>query len=288
MTQATSNGEKSVRARDVWHSYVWPGSHEHADLRGVALDVPPGSFVAVVGANGSGKTTFARHLNALVPLQEGALEVCGLDVSDASSTKELRRRCGMVFQNPENQFVSSVVAEDVAFGPQNFGRTADEAASLAADALAAVGLEGFGERDVHELSGGQQQRVALAGVLACGPEVVVLDEATSMLDPQSAVDVVQAVRDASSLTGSTVIAVTHDMELAAEADLVVVMSQGVVLAQGDPHDVLVDEELLAKAGLRAPVAVRTWRECRKRGICSDAPVPVTIAELAQEVAALCG
>ena len=288
MTEATGSGEKSVQARDVWHSYMWPGSHEHADLRGVALDVPAGSFVAVVGANGSGKTTFARHLNALVPLQEGTLRVCGLDVSDVSSTKELRRRCGMVFQNPENQFVSSVVSEDVAFGPQNFGHTADEAAGLAADALAAVGLEGFGERDVHELSGGQQQRVALAGVLACGPEVVVLDEATSMLDPQSAVDVMKAVRDALSLIGATVIAVTHDMELAAEADLVVVMSQGAVLAQGDPHDVLVDEELLAKAGLRAPVAVRTWRECRKRGVCSDVPVPVTIAELAREVAALCG
>ena len=288
MTEATGSGEKSVRARDVWHSYTWPGSHEHADLRGVALDVPAGSFVAVVGANGSGKTTFARHLNALVPLQEGTLRVCDLDVSDVSSTKELRRRCGMVFQNPENQFVSSVVSEDVAFGPQNFGHTADEAAGLAADALAAVGLEGFGERDVHELSGGQQQRVALAGVLACGPEVVVLDEATSMLDPQSAVDVMKAVHDASSLIGATVIAVTHDMELAAEADLVVVMSQGAVLAQGDPHDVLVDEELLAKAGLRAPVAVRTWRECRKREVCSDVPVPVTIAELAREVAALCG
>ena len=206
-------GEKIVEARDIGHAYV----RGRATLRGVSLGISRGELVAIVGENGSGKTTLARHLNALIPLQEGELSVTGIDAGDPSRVWELRRACGMVFQNPENQFVSSVVGEDVAFGPLNFGADEPEAREAASAALSAVGLAGFERRDTHALSGGQQQRVALAGVLACDADVIVLDEATSMVDPRGRDELVRAVARARDERGTTVIWITHDMELAARS-----------------------------------------------------------------------
>ena len=273
-------GERIVEARDVRHAYV-PG---RPDLRGVSLDVAPGELVAIVGENGSGKTTLARHLNALIPLQAGELAVAGLDAADPDALWELRRACGMVFQNPENQFVSSVVGEDVAFGPLNFGMGEKGARAAAEAALEAVGLAGFGRRDVHALSGGQQQRVALAGVLASGPRVIVLDEATSMIDPQGRDDLVRAVLRARAERGATVIWITHDMELAARADRVYVMRAGEVAAAGAPEDVLVDEALLARAGLEPPMAARAWHELVRLGAASG-PAPVTVEGLVRSLCA---
>lgn len=272
-------GEKVVEARGVSHAYA----RKRPTLRGVSLDVALGELVAIVGENGSGKTTLARHLNALIPLQEGELRVAGIDAGDAASDWELRRLCGMVFQNPENQFVSSVVGEDVAFGPKNFGAGEKGARLAASAALAAVGLEGFERRDVHALSGGQQQRVALAGVLASGPRVIVLDEATSMIDPRGRDELVRTVLAARSERGATIIWITHDMELAARADRVVVMREGEVVAQGAPEDVLTDEGLLSSAGLEPPLVVRTWRALEAAGAASG-PAPVTVEGL---VSALC-
>lgn len=273
-------GEKIVEARGVSHAYV----AGRPTLRDVSLDVAGGELVAVVGENGSGKTTLARHLNALIALQAGSLAVAGLDVSDPACVWELRRACGMVFQNPENQFVSSVVAEDVAFGPRNFGASEEDAAGAAGRALEAVGLAGFDRRDVHGLSGGQQQRVALAGVLACGPRLVVLDEATSMIDPRGRDELARAVEDARRERGTTVVWITHDMEIAGRADRVVVMSGGEVVAVGAPGDVLADEALLGRAGLEPPLATRTWRALERAGAVSG-PAPVTVEGL---VSALCG
>ncbi len=272
-------GEKIVEARGVSHAYV----AGRPTLRDVSLDVAGGELVAVVGENGSGKTTLARHLNALIALQAGSLTVAGLDASDPTCVWELRRACGMVFQNPENQFVSSVVAEDVAFGPRNFGASEEDAAGAAGRALEAVGLAGFERRDVHGLSGGQQQRVALAGVLACGPRLVVLDEATSMIDPRGRDELARAVEDARRERGTTVVWITHDMEIAGRADRVVVMSGGEVVAVGAPGDVLVDEVLLGRAGLEPPLATRTWRALERAGAVSG-PAPVTVEGL---VSALC-
>lgn len=281
--------EPAVLARGVWHSYGRAASHARATLRGVDLDVEAGSFTCILGANGSGKTTFVRHLNALIPLQKGDLTVCGLDLSsDARNSWAVKSRCAMVFQSAGNQFVSSIVEEDVAFGPLNFGAAPDQAADAARHALEAVGLSGFEARDVNELSGGQRQRVALAGVLACSPDVVVLDEAGCMLDPQSRRDVLLAVREACEKTGAALIAVTHDLELAAAADKVVLFCEGKVAAAGAPGEVLAREDLLASAGLRAPVAVRTWRLLRERGaVPAGMPCPVTVEALAQAVSALC-
>ena len=273
-------GEKIVEARGVSHAYV----AGRPTLRDVSLDVAGGELVAVVGENGSGKTTLARHLNALIALQAGSLTVAGLDASDPACVWELRRACGMVFQNPENQFVSSVVAEDVAFGPRNFGASEEDAAGAAGRALEAVGLAGFERRDVHCLSGGQQQCVALAGVLACGPRLVVLDEATSMIDPRGRDELARAVEDARRERGTTVVWITHDMEIAGRADRVVVMSGGEVVAVGAPGDVLADEALLGRAGLEPPLATRTWRALERAGAVSG-PAPVTVEGL---VSALCG
>ena len=273
-------GEKIVEARGVSHAYA-PG---RPTLRGVSLDVAAGEFVAVVGENGSGKTTLARHLNALIPLQAGALTVAGLDAADPESVWELRRVCGMVFQNPENQFVSTLVGEDVAFGPRNFGAGEKDARVAAARALEAVGLTGFERRDVHALSGGQQQRVALAGVLASDPDVLVLDEATAMIDPRGRDELVAAVRRVRKERGATVIWITHDMELAARADRVVVMRAGDVAAAGAPEDVLADRALLSSAGLEPPLVVRTWEGLVRRGVAS-APATVHVEVL---LSALCG
>ena len=272
-------GERAVEARGVCHAYV-PG---RPTLRDVSLDVSPGELVAIVGENGSGKTTLARHLNALVPLQEGELHVAGIDAADQSRVWELRRACGMVFQNPENQFVSSVVGEDVAFGPRNFGADEKNARDAALSALADVGLAGFERRDVHALSGGQQQRVALAGVLACSADVIVLDEATSMIDPRGRDELVRAVTRAREERGATVIWITHDMELAARADRVVVMRDGEVAADGAPEDVLANETLLEGAGLEPPLVVRAWRELEETGVVAG-PAPVTVEGL---LSALC-
>ena len=274
-------GEKIVEARGVSHAYV----AGRPTLRDVSLDVAGGELVAVVGENGSGKTTLARHLNALIALQAGSLAVAGLDVSDPACVWELRRACGMVFQNPENQFVSSVVAEDVAFGPRNFGASEEDAAGAAGRALEAVGLAGFDRRDVHGLSGGQQQRVALAGVLACGPRHVLHDEApTKIQPPRRHQHPPPEEHPPPRERGTTVVWITHDMEIAGRADRVVVMSGGEVVAVGAPGDVLADEALLGRAGLEPPLATRTWRALERAGAVSG-PAPVTVEGL---VSALCG
>lgn len=276
----SGTGEKIVEARGVSHAYV-PG---RPTLRDVTLDVAPGEFVAIVGENGSGKTTLARHLNALVRLQDGELRVAGIDAADPTRVWGLRRACGMVFQNPENQFVSSVVGEDVAFGPINFGAGEKDAQLATARALAVVGLSGFERCDVHALSGGQQQRVALAGVLASEPDVIVLDEAIAMIDPQGRDELVRAVLAARARRGATVVWITHDMELAARADRVVVMRAGKIAAAGAPAEVLADRGLLESAGLEPPLAARAWEGLVTRGAVSG-PAPVTVEGL---VSVLCG
>lgn len=226
--ESRAAGAPAVTARGVTHAYV-PGRD---DLRGVDLDVARGELVAVVGENGSGKTTLARHLDALIGLQKGSLTVAGIDAADPSRVWELRRACGMVFQNPENQLVSSVVGEDVAFGPRNFGASETEAAAAASRALAAVGLAGFERRDAHELSGGQQQRVGIARAMAADPKIIYFDEPTSALDPELTQEVLQVMKDLAA-KGMTMVIVTHEMAFAREvSDRVVFMENGVIVEEG--------------------------------------------------------
>ena len=263
------------------------GYRANAALKGVSLSIRRGEFVGVVGSNGSGKTTLARHLDALLPLQEGFLRVAGWDASDPSHLWELRRSCAMVFQNPENQFVSSIVGEDVAFGPVNYGASPEQCRERVSGALEQVGLPGYEGRDVYELSGGQKQRAAIAGVLALDPDVIVLDEATSLLDPQGRDEVLSTIRRLHDERALTVVAITHDMELAAGADHVIVLADGRVIADGAPGEVLGDETVLSRAGLQPPLAVQVGRELERRGfdIAGRGKIPVTVDGL---VGSLCG
>jgi len=245
-----------VRAENIVHSYLFEGSARRS-LNGLSLNIEKGQFVALLGHNGCGKSTFARHLNALTELQSGSLTVCGIDVTDKSRRHELRRRCGMVFQNPDNQFVSSLVEEDIAFGLRNFGYAEAEIPGRIAAALSAVGLSGFEKRSPQLLSGGQKQRLAIAGVLAFEPELVVLDEVTAMLDPEGRQEVLSAAHELHR-QGRTVILISHYVEEAVEADMVVLMHDGEILAQGSPRDMLCDRELMVRTGLTPPLAVRLY------------------------------
>lgn len=250
-------------------------------LRGVSFSLEAGTLNVLLGANGSGKTTLLRLLNALVPLQGGELTVCGLDVRDPALLWQLRRRCGMVFQNPDNQFVSSVLEEDTAFGLRNYGVPEAEIPARVARALEAVGLGGFQRRAPHSLSGGQKQRAAIAGVLALEPELLLFDEATSMLDPAGRREVLELVGRLRS-QGRTVLLVTHRVEEAAEADRVLLLGDGRLLSQGSPRAVLSDVPALRAAGLDPPLPVRLWADLRSAGAVLPL-CPLTEAELTAAV-----
>ena len=224
-------------------------------LDGLDLDIADGEFVCVLGGNGSGKSTLARHLDALIVPQEGTVAVDGLDTSDPELVYDIRARVGLVFQNPDDQLVATLVEDDVAFGPENLGVPSDQIARDVERALAEVGLAGFEGRETHALSGGQKQRVAIAGVLAMRPRVLVLDEASAMLDPRGRRGLMRVVRGLNE-RGMTVVMITHFMEEAALADRVVVMERGRIACAGSPQEVLGDAAVMERLDLEVPTAYR--------------------------------
>ena len=232
-----------------------------------------GSFVVVLGHNGSGKSTLAKHMNAVLLPGGGAVYVEGMDTRDESLLLEIRRRTGMVFQNPDNQIVANVVEEDVAFGPENLGVPTAEIRRRVDDALAAVGMEKFACHAPHLLSGGQKQRVAIAGVIAMEPECIVLDEATAMLDPAGRREVLDTVHRLNREMGITVVLITHHMSEAEDADRVIVMNDGVVAMDGTPRQVFARVEELHGFGLAAPDTVELLYELGQAGL------PVTLDSL---------
>ena len=254
-----------------------------AALKDVSLEIEKGQFAVILGANGCGKSTLVKHLNGILPLQKGELSVLGKNAADESHIRELRRLCGMVFQNPDNQFVSSIVEEDVAFGLRNYDAAQEEIPDRVGAALSLVGMDGFERRSPHTLSGGQKQRVAMAGVLAMEPEVIVFDEATSMLDPQGR-DEVLSYLDRLRQTGKTIIMITHYVEEAVQADRIFLMGEGRILKSGSPRQILTDPALLERAGLVPPVTVRIYFDLSESGIRLPF-CPLTQEEL---VEALCG
>lgn len=257
----------------------------HFALDGVSAHVETGEFLCILGGNGSGKSTLAKHLNALLVPDEGRVVVDGMDTADAECTYAVRKTCGMVFQNPDDQLVASLVEDDVAFGPENLGIPTPELRERVTQALEDVGLSGFERHETHALSGGQKQRVAIAGVLAMNPSVLVLDEASAMLDPRGRAGLMRVCHELHE-RGMTIVMITHFMEEAAQADRVIVMERGHVALEGTPDEVLLRADALDHLNLDVPFAARLSLDARRAG-ANVAPT-VNADELAQRVLALAG
>ena len=235
-------------------------------LDGVDLNICSGSFVAILGHNGSGKSTLAKHMNAILLPTGGTVYVDGINTADEERLLDIRRTVGMVFQNPDNQIVANVVEEDVAFAPENLGVPPVEIRKRVDDALKAVGMYEFREHAPHLLSGGQKQRVAIAGVLAMAPRCIVLDEPTAMLDPVGRQEVMDTIKKLNRTSGVTVVLITHHMDEAAQADRLVVMSKGQVVADGIPKEVFSHVEALKSVGLTVPETVELCWTLRRDGL----------------------
>ncbi len=254
-------------------------------LNGLTLSIQPGEFVAVLGHNGSGKSTLAKHFNAILLPSGGKVYVDGLDTLDEDKLLDIRRQVGMVFQNPDNQIVASVVEEDVAFGPENLGVPSAEIRERVDSALAAVGMTEYARHAPHLLSGGQKQRVAIAGVLAMRPRCIVLDEPTAMLDPVGRKEVLDTVRRLNRESGITVVLITHHMDEAAQADRLIVMHDGHIVADDKPELVFQNVDGLRSLGLEVPEPVALLYELRQAGV--DVPLTaLTVDQCAQVLEAL--
>jgi energy-coupling factor transport system ATP-binding protein len=234
-------------------------------LDGVTIAIEAGSFVCVLGGNGSGKSTLAKHVNALLAPDAGCVRVLDCDTSEPDNVFFVRSNAGMVFQNPDDQIVASVIENDVAFGPENLGVPADELRDRVEAALAQVGLQGFEKKQTETLSGGQKQRVAVAGVLAMEPQILVLDEASAMLDPRGRTGLLRVCRELND-KGLTIVLITHFMEEAALADRVIVLDRGQIALDGTPEEVFLQAERLAALALDIPFATRLSQELRQRGV----------------------
>ena len=266
-------------------SFSYPveeGQRRTTALDNVTLSIEKGSFVVVLGHNGSGKSTLAKHMNAVLLPSGGAVCVEGMDTKKEELLLEIRRRVGMVFQNPDNQIVANVVEEDVAFAPENLGVPTAEIRRRVDDALAAVGMTEFTRHAPHLLSGGQKQRVAIAGVIAMEPECIVLDEATAMLDPSGRREVLDTVHRLNRERGITVVHITHHMSEAEDADRVIVMNDGVVAMDGAPREIFSRVEELQALGLAAPDTVELLRRLNRHGM--DLPLTaITVDECARAI-----
>jgi energy-coupling factor transport system ATP-binding protein len=265
-----------IEAKDVTYAYTSEQSVSPA-LWNVSLAVEKGEFVAIIGHNGSGKSTFAKHLNGLYAPKSGRVVVDGMDTQDESRVWDIRRFVGMVFQNPDNQLVATVVEEDVAFGPENIGVPPAAISRRVDEALEQVNMSAFRDRAPHMLSGGQKQRVAIAGVLAMHPEIIVFDEPTAMLDPEGRDEVLAAIRDLHG-QGKTIVLITHYMEEALLADRVVVMTGGQITAMGTPREIFANRAVLKEAGLSAPPHIELYHRLVSEGF-ELGECPLTIDEL---------
>lgn len=262
--------------------YTYPGDDAES-LKGVSLEIERGSFVAVLGHNGSGKSTLAKHLNAILLPTEGKVLINGIDTADENNLLKIRSTVGMVFQNPDNQIVANVVEDDVAFAPENLGVEPAEIRERVDNALKAVDMYEFRLHAPHLLSGGQKQRVAIAGVIAMQPEVIVLDEPTAMLDPKGRREVIDTVTRLCREKGITIVLITHHMSECIDADRLIVMSNGDVVADGTPQEVFSQVELMHSEGLAVPATTELMWQLNNKGF----NLPLTalgIADCAEQIA----
>ena len=273
-----------IKTQDL--AFTYPGTEDQVNtraLRGVDVTIERGSFVVILGHNGSGKSTLAKTFNAVLLPSGGKVYVEGMDTMDESLLLEIRRRVGMVFQNPDNQIVANVVEEDVAFAPENLGVPSAEIRKRVDDALEAVGMTQFVKHAPHLLSGGQKQRIAIAGVLAMKPECIVLDEATAMLDPKGRLEVIDTVTKLCREKGITIVLITHHMSECIDADRLIVMSNGDVVADGTPQEVFSQVELMHSEGLAVPATTELMWQLNNKGF----NLPLTalgIADCAEQIA----
>jgi energy-coupling factor transport system ATP-binding protein len=275
--------EAIIRISNITHYYTAADESRIAALAGVSLSIKAGEFVAVIGHNGSGKSTLAKHMNALLLPDEGTVEVNGIDTRDQKRLWEVRRSAGMVFQNPDNQLVATMVEEDVAFGPENLGLPPAEIRKRVDEALAIVGMTEFRDQAPHTLSGGQKQRVAIAGVLAMKPACIVLDEPTAMLDPVGRSEVLQTIRKLNRDEGMTVVLITHFMDEAVEADRVIVMDQGKIVMDDQPKVVFSQVDELRRLHLDIPQVTELAHQLQNAGL----EIPPNILTVEEMADALC-
>lgn len=270
-----------LTAADVRFQYEYENEAPHVVLKGIDLSIEKGSFVALLGHNGCGKSTLAKHFNALLLPTGGQVLVEGMDTAEEENTYPVRRLVGMVLQNPDNQLVSTIVEEDVAFGPENLGLPPAEIRRRVDEALQAVDMYEYKDHSPHKLSGGQKQRVAIAGVIAMHPACLLLDEPTAMLDPKGRREVLDTICRLNKQQGMTVVLITHYMEEAALADRVVVMDDGHVLADDAPEAVFEQGDLLRSLGLDVPQPTALCTALRQQGV--DIPLALTPEACAESI-----
>lgn len=265
--------------------YKYQNSEEDAKIaiNGVDLDIKKGEFLVVLGHNGSGKSTLAKHMNALLLPTGGQVYVDGMDTCNSEYMWEIRNKAGMVFQNPDNQIVATIVEEDVAFGPENLGVEPSEIRKRVDEALHKVKMYEYRKHAPHLLSGGQKQRIAIAGILAMKPNCIIFDEPTAMLDPSGRKEVIETIKDINKNNGITIVLITHYMEEAAEADRIVVMDKGTLVMEGTPREIFSNVPVMKDIGLDVPQMTELAYELKKSGISIDSDI-LTIDEM---VNALC-
>lgn len=272
-----------INAKDITFEYASDENTRIRALKDIGLDINEGEFAVILGHNGSGKSTFAKLINALLLPTRGQMTINGMDTASDDDLFKIRSTAGMVFQNPDNQLVATVVDEDVAFGPENLGIPREEIITRVNDALKAVRMEKFAKMQPHMLSGGQKQRIAIAGVLAIHPQIIVFDESTAMLDPQGREEVLSIMRKLNK-EGMTIVFITHFMEEAVFADKIFVFNDGRIIGSGTPREIMYDTALLESAGLSTTFAAQMCIDLRKNGIEIKRDV-LTIEELAEEICA---
>lgn len=284
--ESKSNREENemIRAVELTHYYDdGPEGEKEYSLRGINITVKEGEFVVVLGHNGSGKSTFAKHMNALLLPAGGKIYIDSIDATDPENTWEVRKRAGMVFQNPDNQMVATVVEEDVAFGPENLGVEPSEIRKRVDKSLKEVNMYEYRKHAPHLLSGGQKQRVAIAGIIAMRPKIIILDEPTAMLDPSGREEVMKTIRQLNEEYNITIVHITHFMEEAVQGDRIVVMEEGKIIIDDTPRNVFKNVELLKSIGLDVPQVTELAHELIKDGV----PLDEGILNIDEMVEAIC-
>ena len=275
-----------LNIKNFIHKYMtYDDSEKNQEIRAiddVSFSVEKGEFIAILGRNGSGKSSLAKHINGLLLPTEGAVYVKGMDTRNQEEILQIRQSAGIVFQNPDNQIVGAVVDEDVAFGPENMGRPTEDIWRRVTKALEDVGMTAYKEASPNRLSGGQKQRIAIAGIMAMEPECIILDEPTAMLDPQGRQHVLSLVKELNQEKNITILMVTHHMEEVLLADRVIVMQEGKIAADGTPKEIFSQVEKLKKIGLEVPPAAELAYELRKEGIPLKDQI-ITKEELVEEL-----